>query len=134
MYLNQLRQQAKICNFCEFMTHTLLLDRIGMGTNEEGAPKEAITNLTLDKCIDVIRASKTTASRLKMMNEASNKEIKRKNPLNRSKEIRIVLMNLNVSNCVYSVILDTFLEGVFWFGENVLHVTNTMILFLNACQ
>ncbi|KAK2165394.1 hypothetical protein LSH36_51g07013 [Paralvinella palmiformis] len=78
------------------MTHTLLLDRIGMGTNEEGAPKEAITNLTLDKCIDVIRASKTTASRLKMMNEASNKEIKRKNPLNRSKEIRIVLMNLNV--------------------------------------
>ncbi|KAK2161408.1 hypothetical protein LSH36_117g05112 [Paralvinella palmiformis] len=61
------------------MADTLLLDRIGMGTTEE-APKKLlqIRDLTLDKCIDVIRNSKTTASRLKMMSEARYEEIKGK--------------------------------------------------------
>jgi len=134
LYLDQLRQLAKRSTFCGCMADTLLLDRIGMGTTEE-APKKLlqIRDLTLDKCIDVIRNSKTTASRLKMMSEARYEEIKGKKSCKQDKR------NPDCTDESQRKQLCIFCDPGHFSGrsvllrENVLSVTNT-IMFLNACQ
>jgi len=97
------------------MVDVLPLDRIGIGTTDEEAKKNPlqIRDLTLDKCIDAIRASNAMGSRLKMMSEISNEEIEGKQSV--KKEQR----NPDCSNasrhkqlCIFCDPGHFFLEGV----------------------
>ena len=75
-YLSNLRSLAKTCNFGE-LRDNLIRDRIVIGIWDNSIRKKLLAEgkITLDKCINISRANKTTAQQLKEIRR------KRNNPL-----------------------------------------------------
>ena len=70
-FLTALRSLAKTCNFGS-MLDRMIRDRVVVGIRESGTRKKLLAEnkLTLNKCIDICRASKTTSKQLKEMTHA----------------------------------------------------------------
>ena len=69
MYINDLRNLARNCNFCECLHDSLLRDRLVMGIRDKGTRKKLleITNLTLQQTVDICRAAEATDARLESL-------------------------------------------------------------------
>ena len=70
-FLTALRTLAKTCNF-NTMQDRMIRDRIVVGIRDNGTRKKLLaeSKLTLNKCVDICRASETTAKQLKEMCQA----------------------------------------------------------------
>ena len=69
MYINDLRNLARNCNFCECLHDSLLRDRLVMGIRDKSTRKKLlqITNLTLQQTVDICRAAEATDERLESL-------------------------------------------------------------------
>ena len=70
-FLTALRSLAKTCNFGA-MQDRMIRDRVVVGIRDNGTRKKLLAEnkLTLNKCIDICRASETTSKQLKEMSHA----------------------------------------------------------------
>ena len=69
IYINDLRNLARNCNFCECLHDSLLRDRLVMGIRDKSTRKKLlqITNLTLQQTVDICRAAEATDARLESL-------------------------------------------------------------------
>ena len=70
-FLTALRSLAKTCNFGS-MQDRMIRDRVVVGVRDNSTRKKLLAEnkLTLNKCIDICRASETTSKQLKEMSQA----------------------------------------------------------------
>lgn len=71
VFLTALRSLAKTCNF-GIMQERMIRDRVVVGIRDNATRKKLLAEnkLTLNKCIDICRASETTSKQLKEMSHA----------------------------------------------------------------
>ena len=69
VYINDSRNLARNCNFCECMHDSLLRDRLVMGIRDKSTRNKLlqITNLTLQQTVDICRVAEATDARLEYL-------------------------------------------------------------------
>ena len=68
-FLSSLRDLAKTCGFCNDCLPTMIMDRVVLGVTDSKVQTELlkIRKLTLDKCIDICKASETALAQNRAM-------------------------------------------------------------------
>ena len=78
-YVAELRILAQLCNVCNCLHDSLIRDRIALGIKDSRARKRLLQQqqLTLQRCIDVCKASEASNTQIKSLGQSVKEEVRR---------------------------------------------------------